>query len=522
MPHPRPFGMDEPSQADDATHALGLRSLIGSAAAFSLVMLSTYVIPPLHRYRPWIPGEPLPIARLYMPEAETPIEGAVEVPETALAALEVPVPVPTPVVEPGAQFRIEPSELEGLVREIEDEGGTAMAPFYAQLLRTATNEDAAITRVAHFGDSTIALDGITMTARELLQRRFGDSGHGFVLAARGFLPYRHFQIRHEAAGNWRIYDLTHLALSDGFYGLGGVQSRSTSGGTAWFATDEGDDATVGTRVSSFQILHQRHPHGGELQYKVDEGEWQTLNTESTETSDASERIAVEDGAHRLSLRTAGHGETRLYGVVMEREGPGVVYDSLGVVGARAQRMMGFDPAHLSRQLAQRETNLVVIAFGGNDADDNRTEEDFFAIFRDVAQLVHTARPEASCLLFAPLDQAERDERGRVATLPSVPVIVRAMRRAAIDQGCAFFDTWTAMGGEGAMGRWFRRSPRLSSGDFRHATPAGYRIIGGMFYRALLAGFARYLEHPVAGAPAATATTSDVVDAGVSVDAADHE
>jgi lysophospholipase L1-like esterase len=352
-----------------------------------------------------------------------------------------------------------------------------------------------------------------------LQRRFGDSGHGFVLAARGFLPYRHFQIRHEGAGNWRIYDLTHLALSDGFYGLGGVQSRSTSGGTGWFATDEGDDATVGTQVSSFQILHQRHPHGGELQYKVDEGEWQTLNTESAEVTDASERIEVEDGAHRLSIRTAGHGETRLYGIVMERGGPGVVYDSLGVVGARAQRMMGFDPAHLARQLAQRETNLVVIAFGGNDADDSRTEDDFFAIFRDVAHLVHTARPEASCLLFAPLDQAERDERGRVATLPSVPVIVRAMRRAAIDQGCAFFDTWTAMGGEGAMGRWFRRSPRLSSGDFRHATPAGYRIIGAMFYRALLAGFARYLEHPVA---AATATPSEVLDAGVSVDAADHE
>ena len=79
-----------------------------------------------------------------------------------------------------------------------------------------------------------------------------------------------------------------------------------------------------------------------------------------------------------------------------------------------------------------------------------------------------------------------------------------------------------MGGEGAMGRWFRRSPRLSSGDFRHATPTGYRIIGGMFYRALLAGFARYLEHPVATATAVTPTPGEALDAGVSVDAAEHE
>jgi lysophospholipase L1-like esterase len=495
---PRPYGMDEPSHADDATHARGLRALAASGGAIVLAALVPYVVPGLDRYQPWIPGEAPPIARLYQrvepPPSEGPGTAAPEaIPEDdALAANLAPPPVPPPVASQGETVRIDPSELEGLVREIEDPSGTAMDAFYGQLLRTAQREEGAVTRIAHFGDSTIALDGITMTVREAMQLRFGDAGHGFVLAARGFLPYRHFQVRHDSEGSWRIYDITHQGLSDGRYGFGGVQSRAASGASAWFATDDDAEARVGRSVASFLVFHQRHPRGGEMQYRVDDGAWQTLDTELATVEDAVHRIDVPDGAHRLTVRPAGHGETRLYGVALERPGPGVVYDSLGMVGARASRMLGFDRAHLATQLAQRETNLVIVAFGGNDADDLRSEDEFFDIFRQVAHLVREARPEASCLLFAPLDQAERDERGRVVTLPSVPRIVTAMRRAAEAEGCAFFDTWTAMGGEGAMGRWFRRSPRLSSGDFRHATPAGYRVIGNLFYRALLDGFADYL------------------------------
>ncbi len=75
----------------------------------------------------------------------------------------------------------------------------------------------------------------------------------------------------------------------------------------------------------------------------------------------------------------------------------------------------------------------------------------------------------------------------------MPVIVEAQRRAAAAEGCAFFDTYTAMGGEGAMRRWFRSDPRLAFGDYRHATPAGYTVIGNMLYKALLKGFADFLE-----------------------------
>lgn len=109
--------------------------------------------------------------------------------------------------------------------------------------------------------------------------------------------------------------------------------------------------------------------------------------------------------------------------------------------------------------------------------------------REVIRHVHGGREGLGCLVVAPLDQAEVDPRGRVRTIPTVPVLVEAQRRAAFAEGCAFFDTFEAMGGEGAMRKWSRTRPRLALSDYRHATPAGYEIIGNMLYKALLASFA---------------------------------
>jgi lysophospholipase L1-like esterase len=398
--------------------------------------------------------------------------------------------------------RIAPSELEGLVLELEDPEGRAMAPFYEALVHTAEREAGAITRVAHYGDSSIAGDGITMTLRRRFQQRFGDAGHGFILIARGTMPYHHVDVDHTASDDWTLVQLIRSGLRDHLYGYGGVQYRGASGDSARFETS--DRGPIGHTVSRFELWFQRHPRGGRVDLSVDRGERVEVSTRGEEVSDDWHVLEVPDGDHRLDLRASGGGESRLYGMVLEREGPGVVYDSLGMVGARARRMLGYDPEHFRRQHAHRGTNLIVLGFGGNDADDARTAEQFESDFRRVARMVRRARPEAACLLMAPLDQAQRDDRGAIETIDQVPIIVEAQRRAALAEGCAFFDTYGAMGGEGAMRRWYRSTPRLAFADFRHATPEGYRVIGNMLYKALLKGFADYLERqgqPAQGQPA---------------------
>lgn len=477
---------------NDALRHLG----VVAATVIGLAIL-TYVVPPLAVFRPWT--EKWPLETLVAASDTLPgfagVGGdsqsiASDAPETApgLPESNTGELTPPPPPSPETGVSIDPREYAGVTQRIEDPEGRGMRPFYEALLRTARQEDTAMTRISHYGDSSIATDLITYTARRNLQRRFGDGGHGFVLAARGYLPYRHRDVRHDSS-NWSIREITRNHEPSGYYGFGGVQARGRRGAWSRFSTD--DRGPVGGSVSHFEIWHQAHRRGGQIWYKIDAGSRQVIETRNAETEDRIHRIDVEPGAHRIRVLFGGHGQPRVYGVVLETDGPGVVYDSIGLVGARANRLLNFDADHIAGQLRMRQTNLLVLGFGGNEASDNIQRDSYQQNYARVLERMHGGREDLGCLVFAPLDQAHRD-RGRVVTLENLPDIVFAQRQAALAAGCAFFDTWQAMGGEGAMGRWLRARPRLAMSDLRHATPAGYEVIGNLFYKALLAGFADYL------------------------------
>ena len=136
--------------------------------------------------------------------------------------------------------------------------------------------------------------------------------------------------------------------------------------------------------------------------------------------DAWELIEVPDGAHSISLRPVG-SQVRLYGMVLERSNAGVVYDSLGVVGAMADRLLNSEPQHIAQQIEHRAPDLLVLGFGGNEAGNKWLNiEQYEKDLTRVVEHMHVRDKEMSCLLFAPLDQAERDARGHVVTLATVP------------------------------------------------------------------------------------------------------
>jgi hypothetical protein len=73
----------------------------------------------------------------------------------------------------------------------------------------------------------------------------------------------------------------------------------------------------------------------------------------------------------------------------------------------------------------------------------------------------------------------------------IPAIVEEQRKASADVGCAFFDTYKAMGGAGSMGAWVARG--LGQADLTHPTGSGSEVIGNWIYRALMQGYDEYLK-----------------------------
>lgn len=505
---------------DDAQTSSELRRLASIVAAVVLVSLSAYAVPALERVRPWLPEEGVPIARMFaeghaaLPSfAEAGLVTAAGVSESQVAeelgaavasnlddgdddgADDTSEEAEAPVTEQaagdvGPAVRIAPSEYEGISQEIE--GPQHLKAFFAALERTALKKQGAITRVAHYGDSSVAADQITYTARRRMQKRFGDAGHGFVLISRGNMHYAHKDVVQRSSGGWEVLSAVRAELRGGWYGYGGVQARGKGGEHATFATPK--KSPVGGKVSRYEVFYQSYRGGGRVLVSIDGERKEPIDTRSKDEVDGFAVYEVPDGPHSMRLRATGGAGVRLYGVAMERDVPGVVYDSLGLVGARAQRLLNLDAAHIKRQIAHRNPDLLVLGFGGNEAGNSWLNLETYE--QEVTEVVHHMRagkPKMACLLMGPLDQAEHDARGKVVTIEKLPEIVAVQRKVAAREGCAFYDVFSAMGGEGSMAKWRKSRPRLATSDLRHATPEGYAVVANMYYKALLKAFAGYLK-----------------------------
>jgi lysophospholipase L1-like esterase len=369
---------------------------------------------------------------------------------------------------------------------VEDPSGHALDAFFQRLARTHDREPGAVTRILHYGDSTIASDYVSGTVRRRLQARFGDAGHGFILIANPWEWYFHNDVLHGSSGAWNASRLSGPAALDGMYGLGGVSFTSYGGGTAWFGTSGHGD--FGRKVSRFDLYYLEQPGGGDVELRVRGGAAESISTRGDAKVSRVHSVHVTDADAKLTLRALGRGPVRLFGVALERDGPGIVYDALGSHAAMAVYWQWQKRSHWKDQLALRDPALVILQYGTNESDLWRLDRaEYEAALGHIVDEVREVAGPASVLLVAPLDRAEH-RNGRLTTRRVIPDLVSIQRRVAATHGAAFWDTFSSMGGEGSMARWSKTRPQLGGEDLTHPTPLGAQVVGDMLSAALIRAF----------------------------------
>ena len=379
------------------------------------------------------------------------------------------------------------------------EGNAHALDGFIQALVELVNGKRTYVRIAHFGDSHMANDGITDVTRKLLQRRFGDGGHGFSLVHARTNWYKHRGIKRTASEGWKITNFLNGNGSDGAYGYGGVAVEGGPG--EQFGLDSQKHPI------SHAFLYYRSEGKAVLSVKVDNKNLEPLKIEDAAGVDGFHDWKLPLGPHSVTWRVTA-GKVRLFGGALEAE-KGIVYDSLGEVGARGTRWLNANEAHMATALRQRNPDLVILNYGGNERIDKITEPQYL---ERMATVVHRfifvpeqggkPQPARSCLLIGPGDHGVR-KAGKIVSDPDIIRIIDWQRKLARQTGCAFWDARAAMGGEGSMGRWV--SSGLGWADYAHFSPKGEAFMGVATYRALLHALKSApagLLHP--GEPAAIA------------------
>ncbi|HEY3743392.1 MAG TPA: GDSL-type esterase/lipase family protein [Bryobacteraceae bacterium] len=381
-----------------------------------------------------------------------------------------------------------PDITTGPPTSIDDPTGE-MRHFYEALARTQAKQPGAITRVLHYGDSPITADSITADTRAMLQAQFGDAGHGFVLIAKPWAWYMHRGVDIAASG-WNIEAASQTPRArDGLHGFGGVSFVGGPGATSRITLPD----ALHTKV---EVIYLKQKNGGDFKLMVGPETIATVSTaaDGDEKSSGYASAALPENTSQVKL-TVTKGTVRLFGFDFEKPGPGVVYDSLGLNGASVQHLLRyFNADEWTEQLRHENPDLVVLNYGTNESVYPKYVDTMYSgELTQVLERVHAALPKASILVMSPMDRGERT-LGVIRTLPIMPRIVELQHKIAIESGCAFFDTFHAMGGEGTMARWYDNKPRLVNSDYTHPFPGGAAVIGNLLDHALVEGFEKWKGH----------------------------
>ncbi|MBQ9705117.1 MAG: hypothetical protein IJV55_02845 [Paludibacteraceae bacterium] len=353
-------------------------------------------------------------------------------------------------------------------------------PLYAAL------DDAAATpvRIAHYGDSQIEEDRMTMTLRRTLQQRFGGGGPGL-------LPYwqavptrtmsQHTQpqpVRYTVFGtkNMHRHDakrygpMGQVSLLDG---TGSVSVRSRDGGRGLPTERFFNRLTLLSRSETPLGIRLR---GGEHTVQPD-GAAMQLTT-----------LSLPDSTTNLSLTLAGKGE--IYAMAVDNN-TGVSVDNIPMRGCAGTLFTDMDAAQLGLWFSRSNTRLVILQYSGNAVPymkNRRSLETYLKRLQPQLAFMQRCAPGAVFLFIGPSDMTMRID-GQMQTYPMLPEIDRRLAETVNAQGMAYWSLFESMGGTGSMQRWVQAG--LAAADYIHFMHRGADEAGAMLSRALMLGYDYY-------------------------------
>lgn len=369
------------------------------------------------------------------------------------------------------------------IEDYSDSTLRGMTPFYRALDEVSSK--GRLVRIAVFGDSFIEADIFTADLREMLQKRFGGCGVGFVTITSMTNGYRP-TVRHTFEG-WSSHAVTDSVYFDrrkqgisGHYFIPGKNAYVELRGqnkyaslldtcreaSIFFYTKDTVDFSV--RVNRGEIQNHRFAPNGHLQELQIDG-----------------RI----GSIRWTINRAD--STLFYGMAMDGT-EGIVVDNFSLRGSSGLSLRTIPADMLKEFNRQRPYDLIILQYGLNVATQRGYNYDSYQKGL-VTAIEHLKKcfPQSGFLLLSVGDRDYKTDTGELRTMPGVKNLIRYQQNIAAESGIAFWNMFEAMGGDGSMAKLVHAKPSMANYDYTHINFRGGKYLAGLLYETLIYGKEQY-------------------------------
>lgn len=320
-------------------------------------------------------------------------------------------------------------------------------------------------RIVHYGDSQIEEDRISAYLREQLQKRFGGGGPGMQPATTDVAKKTVTQSATAKLPRFRVYGAPSNRAKKPDYGPMGQFQRI------------GNQSVT---LSLTAIDCDEYPHN-------------TLyDTVSIVTDKGVEPVQVKRTGNKVSFTVKGPMD--IYGVMLDSQ-DGVSLDNIPMRGCTGAIFTSISQESMKPFFDSQNVRLIILQYGGNMVPGLKSEERADQLCENLQKQITFFKefvPDAKILFIGPSDMSTK-VKGKWATYPILPYFTWMLANSVNEAGAAYWDMYTAMGGEGSMVDWVNRNPPLAGKDYVHFTRRGADRVAAMLTETLFSYY-KYYKH----------------------------
>ena len=362
-------------------------------------------------------------------------------------------------------------------------------------------------RVMYYGDSQIEGDRITFYLRKLLRDGRKGTGPGLFLPVMPVMYTKSLWIH--SSSDWKRYnylsygngELSHNRLGPfmtlcRFLPEGTITNEPVKALVRIRPSVYADNAVTGYDV--LRIFYSNSDGNTSVSVKAD---GMPISEQFLDQGQDLKEITCElYRAKDVIIEFEGKSSPDIYGISIESR-QGIIVDNIPRRGSAGLEFTLVDRENLSEGFHKLSPDLIVLHYGLNIVRNIRNDYSYYerGLIRQITLLKELA-PGAQVLVIGVTDMAESGEDG-IKSFNNIPLIIKSQKEAAIVAGAAFWDPYTAMGGESSIIRWTEKKPPLAQNDYVHLTYTGADSLSAMLYSDLFtSGRPEVLQSPQAFSP----------------------
>lgn len=334
-------------------------------------------------------------------------------------------------------------------------------------LRAAlSNRSVRPARIAVIGDSYIEGDILTSDIRRSLQDTYGGKGVGYMPLSSKLTGFR--QTVKQTCSGWTVHELRDKNVPESMRTLSGEYfTAETNAVTSYSGSKIYPHLSDWDRTTVLAIA----PTGGTL----------TINGD-TRTLDASPGVqsVVLNGNVTKTDISASSG-VEVLGAYLDGAS-GIAVDNMSLRGNSGitHRSLSVDLADDMRKYI--DYDMIIVEYGINALSSQQTDySGYKKLMKRTIGRLRECYPNADILVMGIGDRGQKIG-SEIQSVPTSQNMVKAQRDMAREMGVLFWDTRSAMGGEGAVINW--RQKGYINPDYIHLNQKGGKALSELFVKAL--------------------------------------